>query len=147
LAGQDFEPQHAHHAGAFDRDRPGQAALLEASGETGSIAAAGRRLGMSYRRARVLVKTMNARFRAPLIEAAKGGPQGGGAQLTEMGRDVLARYRRMAANAIASVAGAYDDFRKLMVAQLPAAEIADRNLDKAACGGSGPGPAEIHVRY
>ena len=52
---------------------PGKAALLEAIGETGSIAAAGRRMGMSYRRAWVLAKTMNACFREPLIEAAKGG--------------------------------------------------------------------------
>jgi molybdate transport system regulatory protein len=59
---------------------PGKAALLEAIGETGSIAAAGRRMGMSYRRAWVLAKTMNACFREPLIEAAKGGIGGGGAQ-------------------------------------------------------------------
>ena len=51
---------------------PGKAALLEAIGETGSIAAAGRRMGMSYRRAWVLTKTMNACFQEPLIEAAKG---------------------------------------------------------------------------
>jgi hypothetical protein len=51
---------------------PGKAALLEAIGETGSIAAAGRRVGMSYRRAWVLAKTMSACFREPLIEAAKG---------------------------------------------------------------------------
>jgi len=75
---------------------PGKAALLEAIGETGSIAAAGRRMGMSYRRAWVLAKTMNACFREPLIEAAKGGIGGGGARLTAMGREVLALYRRMA---------------------------------------------------
>lgn len=51
---------------------PGKAALLEAIGETGSIAAAGRRMGMSYRRAWLLAKTMNACFREPLIEATKG---------------------------------------------------------------------------
>lgn len=64
---------------------PGKAALLEAIGETGSIAAGGRRMGMSYRRAWVLAKTMNACFRDSLFEAAKGGIGGGGARLTRMG--------------------------------------------------------------
>src|SRR5439155_24863955 len=61
---------------------PGKAALLDAISETGSIAAAGRRMGMSYRRAWLLAKTMNACFQQPLIEAAKGGIGGGGARLT-----------------------------------------------------------------
>src|SRR5260370_17638540 len=71
---------------------PGKAALLAAIGDTGSIAAAGRRMGMSYRGAWVLTKTMNACFREPLIEAAKGGIGGGGAPLTAMGPQVLALY-------------------------------------------------------
>jgi molybdate transport system regulatory protein len=74
---------------------PGKADLLEAIAATGSIAAAGRRLDMSYRRAWLLVETMNRCFRQPVVEAAKGGPSGGGARLTELGRDVLTRYRRM----------------------------------------------------
>ena len=64
---------------------PGKAALLAAIGDTGSIAAAGRRMGMSYRRAWVLTKTMNACFREPLIEAAKGGIGGGGARSPRWG--------------------------------------------------------------
>jgi len=71
---------------------PGKAALLEAIGDTGSIAAAGRRMGMSYRRAWLLVHTMNECFQSPLVEAAKGGTAGGGAQLTTAGRDVLRHY-------------------------------------------------------
>src|SRR5262249_13550322 len=74
---------------------PGKAALLDAISETGSIAAAGRRMGMSYRRAWLLAKTMNACFQRPLIEAAKGGIGGGGARLTAMGREVLALYQAM----------------------------------------------------
>ena len=62
---------------------PGKAALLEAIGDTGSIAAAGRRMGMSYRHAWLLAKTMNACFRGPLVEATKGGVGGGGAHLTK----------------------------------------------------------------
>jgi molybdate transport system regulatory protein len=74
---------------------PGKADLLEGIRETGSIAAAGRRLGMSYKRAWYLVETMNRCFRRPLVEASKGGRAGGGARLTELGQEVLARYRRM----------------------------------------------------
>ena len=70
---------------------PGKAALLAAIGDTGSIAAAGRRMGMSYRRAWVLTKTMNACFREPLIEAAKGGIGGGGARLTAAASGSLLR--------------------------------------------------------
>ena len=83
---------------------PGKAALLQAINETGSIAAAGRRMGMSYRRAWVLAKTMNACFREPLIEAAKGGIGGGGARLTSMGCEVLALYGAMDGHASTAVA-------------------------------------------
>ena len=74
---------------------PGKADLLEGIRDTGSIAAAGRRLGMSYKRAWYLVETMNRCFKRPLVEASKGGRAGGGARLTELGEEVLARYRRM----------------------------------------------------
>ena len=81
---------------------PGRAELLEGIRETGSIAAAGRRMGMSYKRAWGLVETMNAAFRAPLVDAAKGGAGGGGASLTGDGETVLAAYRRLEAAAAAS---------------------------------------------
>lgn len=74
---------------------PGKADLLEAIGETGSISAAGRRLKMSYRRAWLLVDEMNNDFSTPLVQAAKGGSQGGGAALTGTGLEVLQRYRNM----------------------------------------------------
>jgi molybdate transport system regulatory protein len=76
---------------------PGKADLLEGIRETGSIAAAGRRLGMSYKRAWLLVETMNACFKSPLVEASRGGRARGGAILTKLGHEVLARYRRMEA--------------------------------------------------
>jgi len=72
---------------------PGKADLLQGIAETGSIAAAGRRLGMSYKRAWSLVETLNGMFQAPLVAATKGGATGGGAALTETGQAVLARYR------------------------------------------------------
>src|SRR5579864_7918189 len=96
---------------------PGKAALLEAIGETGSIAAAGRRMGMSYRRAWLLTKTMNACFREPLIDAAKGGVGGGGARLTPMGREVLALYRAMEDHAATAVIPDMAKLRGLMIDQ------------------------------
>lgn len=83
---------------------PGKADLLEGIKATGSIAAAGRRMGMSYKRAWYLTDSMNRCFRAPLVEAAKGGPAGGGARLTPLGEEVLARYRRMQARAETAIA-------------------------------------------
>ncbi len=83
---------------------PGKADLLQGIQETGSISAAGRRLGMSYKRAWLLVEALNGYFREPLVQAATGGKAGGGAQLTPMGQDVLARYRRMAAASEAACA-------------------------------------------
>ncbi|HET7211488.1 MAG TPA: LysR family transcriptional regulator [Methyloceanibacter sp.] len=74
---------------------PGKADLLDGVRETGSIAAAGRRMGMSYKQAWLLIETMNACFKKPLVAAAKGGKRGGGACLTPLGEDVLARFRRM----------------------------------------------------
>ncbi|HUD43486.1 MAG TPA: LysR family transcriptional regulator [Dokdonella sp.] len=76
---------------------PGKADLLEGIDQTGSIAAAGRRLKMSYKRAWQLAEELNRGFRDPLIEASKGGSGGGGAQLTVLGREVLRRYRRIEA--------------------------------------------------
>lgn len=76
---------------------PGKADLLEGIAGTGSIAAAGRQMGMSYKRAWLLVETMNGMFAGPLVVSSKGGRAGGGAELTELGRQVLARYRRIEA--------------------------------------------------
>ena len=98
---------------------PGKAALLEAIGETGSIAAAGRRMGMSYRRAWLLAKTMNACFREPLIDATKGGLGGGGARLTAMGQEVLSIYRAMEDHAATGVLSDMEKLRALMVEEPP----------------------------
>jgi molybdate transport system regulatory protein len=76
---------------------PGRADLLELVAETGSISAAGARMGMSYRRAWGMIDALNATFRAPLVETVRGGAQGGGARLTDTGRAVLSRYRAIEA--------------------------------------------------
>ena len=78
---------------------PGKIALLESIARTGSITAAAKALGMSYRRAWLLVDTMNRNFRATLVEAGAGGSHGGGAALTPLGQDVVERYRRIEATA------------------------------------------------
>ena len=72
---------------------PGKAELLERIQRAGSIAAAGREMGMSYKRAWQLVETLNAMFRSPLVERSRGGAKGGGAQITETGLAVLEEYR------------------------------------------------------
>lgn len=74
---------------------PGKAQLLEAIADTGSISASAKRLGMSYRRAWLLVDTMNRCFREPVVASATGGAGGGGAHVTAFGREVLVRFRAM----------------------------------------------------
>jgi molybdate transport system regulatory protein len=76
---------------------PGKADLLDGIRETGSIAAASRRMGMSYKRAWTLVDGLNRDFREPLVSAVHGGARGGGARLTALGAEVLERYRRIEA--------------------------------------------------
>ena len=93
---------------------PGKAALLEAIAAHGSISGAARAMGMSYRRAWVLVDAMNRAFHRPLVRTATGGPRGGGAALTQTGRAALRRYRAMEAKAHASVAADMRGMRALM---------------------------------
>ena len=72
---------------------PGKVQLLEMIAEHGSISAAGRALGMSYRRAWMLVEAMNKGFGQPVVAAQIGGKSGGGAQLSAFGLEVVAQYR------------------------------------------------------
>jgi molybdate transport system regulatory protein len=74
---------------------PGKAALLESVRDTGSISAAAREMGMSYKRAWLLLDSMNQTFTEPVGTAAPGGAGGGGAALTPFGAEVLERYRRV----------------------------------------------------
>jgi molybdate transport system regulatory protein len=93
----------------FDHDRaigPGKIKLLELIDNLGSIAAAGRQMGMSYRRAWLLVDSLNHCFREPVVASQAGGPHGGGASLTEFGHAVVRHYR--AVENAARTAGAGD---------------------------------------
>lgn len=89
----------------FGTDRaigPGKVLLLEAIRDTGSISQAGRSLGMSYRRAWLLVDDMNRCFREPVVTAQPGGSQGGGAALTAFGEKVVRKYRTIETEATAA---------------------------------------------
>ena len=82
----------------FDEGRalgPGKIRLLELVGETGSISAAGRAMGMSYRRAWLLVDALNRTFCLPVAETRGGGAGGGGAVLTRFGTSLVESYRAM----------------------------------------------------
>lgn len=93
---------------------PGKARLLETIAATGSIAAAGRQLKMSYKRAWSLVEEMNRSFREPLVASARGGSSGGGAFLTPAGEAVLSSYRRVESRAEAAVADEITALRALL---------------------------------
>lgn len=80
---------------------PGKAAMLEGIARTGSISAVGREMGMSYKRAWMLVEAMNEMFAEPLVSSVRGGAGGGGAALTPTGEEVLALFRQIEAQSIA----------------------------------------------
>ena len=88
-----------------DRIGPGKIALLEAIRANGSISAAARSLGMSYRRAWLLVEAVNEGLREPAVTAETGGKRGGGASLTTVGERVVDLYRGIEAQARAASAG------------------------------------------
>lgn len=96
---------------------PGKAELLELIRDTGSIAAAGRRMDMSYKRAWMLVEEMNAAFRAPLVHSARGGQGGGRAGLTETGVTVLRLYRDAVQRAETAAAGPVGELEALVRVQ------------------------------
>lgn len=73
----------------------GKIHLLEAVGQTGSLSQAARAIAMSYRRAWLLIDSMNAEFNTPVIRASVGGSGGGGAKVTPFGRELIAAYRRL----------------------------------------------------
>lgn len=81
---------------------PGKVALLEALRDTHSISAAARSLGMSYRRAWLLVDEMNSALRSPAVISASGGQHGGGSELTEVGLAIIRLYRSVEDQALAA---------------------------------------------
>ena len=94
---------------------PGKVALLEAIVAAGSITAAAKDLGMSYRRAWLLVDDMNRCFRKPVVDSAKGGKEGGGTVVTATGLEVIALYRGIEAQARKSTANDLARLRRLLL--------------------------------
>jgi molybdate transport system regulatory protein len=78
---------------------PGKMRLLDAVADTGSISSAGRKLGMSYRRAWMLIDDLNSSFRRKVVSTTLGGKEGGGAKLTPFGEELVKRYRAIEENA------------------------------------------------
>jgi molybdate transport system regulatory protein len=93
---------------------PGKAELLRLVAETGSIGEAAKRMEMSYMRAWSLIQTMNACFKQPVVKAARGGHERGGAELTETGRRVLGSYRQMEKAGLKAVQADWRMLQKLL---------------------------------
>ena len=89
---------------------PGRARLVSLIADTGSISAAARKMGMSYRRAWQLVEAMNKSFTGPVVVTATGGKRGGGAVVTELGKRLVAAYHGMEAKASAAIAADLEEF-------------------------------------
>jgi molybdate transport system regulatory protein len=88
---------------------PGKIALLEAIQRTGSLSQAARDLGMSYRRGWLLLSSLNASFREPVVVTATGGRGGGGARITTFGKDLIGRYRSFEDDAQGRAARAFKE--------------------------------------
>jgi molybdate transport system regulatory protein len=97
-----------------DRIGPGKIALLEAIRSTGSISAGARSLGMSYRRAWLLVEEVNHALRKPAVTAETGGHSGGGAALTPVGERVVDLYRAIETHARTAAGGEFRAIGKLV---------------------------------
>jgi molybdate transport system regulatory protein len=93
---------------------PGKIALLEAIRSTGSISAAARSLGMSYRRAWLLVEEINRALCRPAVTAETGGRRGGGAIITPVGERVVGLYRAIEAHARAAASAEFRTIAKLV---------------------------------
>ena len=93
---------------------PGKADLLEAIEETHSIAAAGRKLGLSYWKTRSLLDEMNRCFKTPVVITTKGGTRGGGSLVTETGNQALKLFREMERRTVASISKVSPKLRALL---------------------------------
>jgi molybdate transport system regulatory protein len=93
---------------------PGKADLLEAIARSGTLREAAAAMEMSYMRAWKLVRIMNETFRDPLIVTTRGGSDGGRAELTAAGREVLKLYRRIERESVAATRESWKSLRKLL---------------------------------
>lgn len=93
---------------------PGKLSLLESIAQNGSISAAARAMGMSYARAWRLVDDMNRCFKQPLVITASGGKHGGGARVTDEGRQMLLVFREMQASVRAAAAHGFERIQPML---------------------------------
>ncbi|HEY7655281.1 MAG TPA: LysR family transcriptional regulator [Burkholderiales bacterium] len=99
---------------------PGKSRLIKAIDATGSISAAARSMGMSYRRAWQLVEALNHSFNEPVVMTATGGRRGGGASVTRFGRALVRRYAAMEDKASAAIAKDLQQFSRHLKKRTPA---------------------------
>jgi molybdate transport system regulatory protein len=97
-----------------DRIGPGKIALLETIRETGSISAAARKIGMSYRRAWLLVEQINESLQYPAVTPIAGGRQGGGAVVTPVGEQIIEIYRAIENTASKYASGEFRAVEKIV---------------------------------
>jgi molybdate transport system regulatory protein len=110
----------------FDGGRavgPGKIKLMELIDKHGSIAEAGRQMGMSYRRAWLLVDSLNRCFRIPVVASQQGGQQGGGASLTKFGHAVVHHYRAVESAAVKAGAAHIRALSAAVAEQITAAGV------------------------
>jgi len=107
---------------------PGKIALLEAIRDTRSITAAAKSIGMSYRRAWVLVDELNGSLASAAVESAIGGERGGGSTLTALGAELIDVYRRIEATAARACA---KDLGRLLELATPARSSASRRRSRS----------------
>ena len=93
---------------------PGRVDLLEFIAQTGSLRSAAEQMGMSYMRAWKIVQSLNTWFRPALVEVVRGGRSGGGAKLTESGREIVTLYRRMEKESQKAMEDNWRELRKFL---------------------------------
>jgi molybdate transport system regulatory protein len=111
---------------------PGKVRLLEAIDQTGSISQAGRALGMSYRRAWLLIDDMNQCFNETVTTARPGGSQGGGAELTPFGKQLIRSYRAIESAASGAAKGWLGDLEGALKSGKKAGATKPRKIARAA---------------
>ncbi len=93
---------------------PGKVELLTRIAATGSISEAARQMGMSYNRAWLHVQDINKSFKSPLVTSLRGGNSGGGAALTETGKQILALYQQLETEAQAATEKTWKQVQQLL---------------------------------
>jgi molybdate transport system regulatory protein len=115
---------------------PGKIGLLQAVERTGSLSGAARSMGLSYRRAWLLLHSLNNSFIEPAVELSVGGKDGGGTRLTDFGKKLAATYRGFESDVDALSAKAFSDFKPARMARAATANL--RRPVQRALLASGP---------